>query len=95
MNDNRTFKELAASVLEAPDCQVEISDRFVGSTHLFVRNQMQHVRDCIAINEGHGLTTNPSEIPAAIVAKRLLKEVNDEIDAGRVKPVMNDNFNLR
>lgn len=89
MKDTRTFKEIAAAVLEAPDFQVETCDRVVGSTHLAANTAIEIVRSSVSNRTGSGLSENPADILEAIAAKNRLLEVLDEIEAGRTKPAMN------
>ena len=83
MKDTRTFKEISAAVLEAPDLQVELSDRVIGSTHLFAEQQISTIRIACACG------VDPNKMPEAIAAKNRLLDVLNEIEAGRTKPAMN------
>lgn len=83
MKYNRTFKEIAAAVLDAPDFRVELSDLVIGSTHLFTEEQISTIRIACACG------VDPNKIPEAITAKNRLLEVLEEIEAGRTKPAMN------
>jgi len=75
-----TFAELAAAILEHPDCGVDIDWAFVVSAHAYTRGATERVK----LRQLSGI--DPRKDPEARTAKKMLQHIHDAITAGDILP---------
>ena len=76
-----TFNELAAAVSAHPDCSVEITDAYIGSTHLFAKSKTEMIRAKLSAR------INLKNDKESRLAKLWMAEILMEIKAGRISDV--------